>query len=95
MKLATQLKKLLKKKGLSVAQVSRATNVSSKKLYSWLNGSHPSSFDDIYLVVKYLETTFEYLLFDEYNNEKRPSITDFTEEINLGQLEIILRKPKT
>ena len=94
MKLANKLKKILKKKDLTVRQLSRAVKVSDKKIYSWLNNNHPSSIDDVKAVADYLEVSLDYLLFDETKFEKKATITDFREEINLGQLEIILRAPR-
>lgn len=95
MKLASQLKKLLKKKDLTVAQLARATGVSSKTIYSWINtNQNPQRLDDLKKVANELEVSLDYILFDETKFERKTSIADFKEEINLGLLEIILRKPK-
>lgn len=94
MKLALQLKKILKKKDLTVQQLSRSVKISDKKIYSWLNNQTPRNWDDVKLVADYLEVSLDYLLYDENKFEKKISIADFQDEINLGQLEIILRKPK-
>lgn len=54
----------------------------------------PKNLDDLKIVVDHFDCYLDYLLFDEVKFEKKASIEDFRNEINLGQLEIILRKPK-
>ena len=93
MKLANQLKKILKKKDLTVQQLSRAVKVSDKKIYSWLNNQNPRSLDDVKAVADYLEVSLDYLLFDETKFDKKLNIIDIKEELNIGNFEIILRKP--
>lgn len=93
MKLSSQLKKILKKNGLSVAQLSRAVKVSDKKIYSWLNNQSPRNLNDLKAVADYLEVSVDYLLFDEAKFEKKISISDFKEEISLGLLEVIIKRP--
>ena len=95
MKLPSQLKKLLKKRDITVAQLSRSTGVNSKTIYSWIDGQSPRILSDVKKIAEYFDVSLDYLLFDETKYEKKASISDFKDEINLGQLEIILRKPKT
>lgn len=94
MVLASQLKKLMAKSGQNVAQVSRATGTSSKMLYSWLDGSHPSDLNAVKKVADYFNVTLDFLLFNISKTEKKISIEDLKEEISLGVLELIVRKPK-
>ncbi len=94
MKLSVVLKKLLAKEDITVAKLSRSTGVSDKMLYSWLNKQNPKDLNSVKKVADYFKVSLDYLLFDESRFEKKTSIADFKEEINLGQLEIILRAPK-
>jgi transcriptional regulator with XRE-family HTH domain len=96
MKLPSQLKKILKKKDLTVAQLARHTGVSSKTIYSWINGQSPRNLDDLKAISTYLEVSLDYLLFDENKFEKKNlSISDFKDEISLGLLEVVIKRPKT
>ena len=95
MKLASQLKKILKKKDLTVQQLCRAVKgVSDKKIYSWLNSQTPRNLDDVKAVADYLGVSLDYLLYDETKFEKKISIEELKEEISLGVLELIVRTPK-
>ena len=92
--LASQLKKLMAKNGQTVAQLSRATGVSSKMLYSWLESSHPSDLNAVKTVADYYEVSLDFLLFNVSKSEKRISLEDIRDEISLGVLELVVRKPR-
>ncbi len=97
MKLGSQLKKILKKNDLTVAKLSRSTKVSSKSIYSWLQGQSPKDLDQVVVVAKFLNVSLDYLITDTVTSEPKLNIADIkniNEELNLGNFEIILRKPK-
>ena len=97
MKLAGQLKKILKKNDLTVAKLSRSTKVSSKAIYSWLQGQSPKDLDQVVIVAKFLNVSLDYLITDTLTTEPKLNIADIkniNDELNLGNFEIILRKPK-
>lgn len=58
-----QLQFLLKKNNLSIAELSRATNISAKTLHQWTYGHQPRNFHQVYQVAKYFNVSLEFLLF--------------------------------
>lgn len=93
MVLANQLKKLLMKHDLTVAKLSRVTGASQKTLHSWLDGKQPKKLIEVKRVADYFDVSLDYLLFNVTKHEKKISIEDLKEEISLGVLELIVRKP--
>lgn len=94
MVLASQLRKLLNKYDLSVAKLSRATGVTQKTLHSWIDGNQPKDLNAVRKVADYFDVSLDYLIFNINRHEKKISIEDLKEEISLGVLELIVRKPK-
>jgi len=65
MQLRKTLKILMQKKGLTIKRLSIETGISESTIKTWLGGSNPRSMRDVLKVAKHLETTLEYLLFEE------------------------------
>jgi len=86
-----QLKALIAKNDTTVAQVARATKISSKTIYQWLNGQSPRNLDQVKKVAVHFNVTLDYLAFGDEQKQQNP-ITDFKDEINAGFFEVILRK---
>ena len=63
MTLNKQLKNLLKDKDVTIAQLARATTISAKTLYQWLNGQSPKNLLQVRKVADYFEVTIDYLAF--------------------------------
>lgn len=95
MVLASQLKKLMNKHDLTVAKLSRVTGVSRKTLHSWIDGNQPKNLTDVKSVADYFDVSLDYFLFNVTKHDKKISIEDVKEEISLGVLELIVRRPKT
>lgn len=91
MTLNKQLKTLLHNKDVTVAQLSRATKISAKTLYQWLNGQSPKNLVQVRKVADYFEVTIDYLAFGILERSKS-EIADFRNEINVGHFEVILKK---
>lgn len=91
--LSRQLKNLLKDRDVTVAQLARATMISAKTLYQWLNGQSPKNLIQVRKVADYFKVTIDYLAFGvlQKNNSE---LTDYKTEINAGVFEVILRKQK-
>lgn len=94
MVIKTILKKLIKDKGISIAHLSRATKVPLQTLHGWLHGSEPKSLRQVKAVADYLEVDLDYLCFGIKPNDKKKSLEDFSEEINAGIFEVVLRRIK-
>ena len=93
MTLNKQLKTLLKEKDITIAQLARATKISAKTLYQWLNGQSPKNLVQVRKVADYFAVTIDYLAFGiiQKNNLE---LIDFKNEFNAGVFEVILRKQK-
>ena len=89
-----QLKKLLTENDTTVAQLARATKISSKTIYSWINGQSARDLDSLKNVSDHFNVSLDYLVFgiDEKNQKK--TFVEFQDEINTGVFEVILRRPK-
>lgn len=91
--LAKQLKDLLKQKDVTVAQLARATQLSSKTVYQWLNGQKPRDLNQVKKVADYFEVTIDFLAFGAVQ-VKKTTFEDLKDEINAGYFEVVLRKVK-
>lgn len=91
--LAKQLKDLLKKNDVTVAQLARATQLSSKTIYQWLNGQKPRDLTQLKKVSDYFSVSIDFLAFGIQAKSKN-DLSDFKDEINAGVFEVILRKSK-
>lgn len=92
MKLHMQLKNLLKKNDITVAQLSRATSVSNKTIYGWLDGLPPRNIKALKKVADHLDVSLDFLLFDDYKHNKEINLDDLKETLSIGHFEVILRK---
>jgi len=92
MQLRKTLKHLLTEKDLSVAQISRATGVSSRTIHNWLTGQTPGDVEQVKTVADHLKVSLDYLLFGV--DKRRDIISEFQDEINAGIFEVILRRVK-
>lgn len=92
MELKTILKKLIKDKGITIAALSRSTKVPLQTLHGWLQGSEPKSLKQVKKVADHLGVDLDYLCFGI--EPKKVDIRDYSEEINAGIFEVILRKVK-
>jgi transcriptional regulator with XRE-family HTH domain len=93
MKLATQLRYFLDQNDVTVSQLGRAVKVSPKTIYSWMSGQRPRDISQVKSIANYFEISLDQLLFGEMPN-KKIKFQDFTEEINAGHFEVILRRTK-
>ncbi len=91
--LAKQLKNLLHREDATVAQLARATKISAKTIYQWLQGQNPRDLKQVRKVADYFSVSIDFLAFGIEPKTKN-SFTDYSEEINAGQFEVILRKIK-
>jgi transcriptional regulator with XRE-family HTH domain len=72
-RLRQNLAALLKHKGMTAAELSRATGVAKQVLSDWMAGVQPRKLEQLYLVAKTLDVTLEDLCFaqeDELTTSK-------------------------
>lgn len=86
-----QLKDLLRRNDMTVAQLSRATNISAKTIYQWLNGQKPRDISQVKRLADHFGVSVDFIAFGVQHKSKK-EFSDFLEEINAGQFEVILRK---
>ena len=89
-----QLKSLITKNDTTVAQLARATKISSKTIYQWLHGQKPRDLNQVRRVADHFSVTIDYLAFGIVNNKTKSEFSDYADEINAGVFEVILRKKR-
>lgn len=95
-KLNTTLKRLLKDNDLTVAQLSRATKVPVQTIHNWIHGQDPRSFLQIKKIADFFKLTVDELVYGiqlKKTTCKEP-MNEFSEEINAGVFEVVLRRVK-
>ncbi len=91
-KLAKRLSTLLRDHDLTYAQLSRATGVPPQTLNNWAAGQDPRNIEQLKAVAEYFNISVDELCFGI--KEQKQSIQDFSEEINAGVFEVVLRRIK-
>ena len=81
---------LLEKRNISLAELSRQTNVPKSNLSSWLKGRSPN-LEQLDKVAQFLGTTMEFLAFGRKSKELQPTLI-YKLEVEKGRYEIIVRK---
>jgi transcriptional regulator with XRE-family HTH domain len=95
MKLSAQLKQLIKARGTTMTNVSRATSIPVQTLHSWVSGATPRDISAVKKVADYFDVSVDYLAFGMEPKAKRShAITELEDEINAGIFEVVLRKVK-
>ena len=90
--LSNNLRILLKQKGMTVLQLSRATNVPNSTIQNWLGGLEPRSLSHIKTVADYFDVSVDFLVYGEQRNRGRAVLSEYEDEINAGEFEVILRR---
>jgi transcriptional regulator with XRE-family HTH domain len=87
-----QLKHLLSTRDITVAQLSRATEVPAKTIYHWLHGQSPRNLVQVKKIADYFGVSLDFLLFGQL-----PPVTGIDHlksDILAGIFEVVLRKVK-
>ncbi len=87
-----QLKSLITQHDTTVAQLARATQISSKTIYQWMNGQKPRDLNQVRRVADHFSVTIDYLVFGIVYNKTQTEFKEYADEINAGVFEVILRK---
>lgn len=95
MELKTILKELIKKRGITITALSRATKVPLQTLHGWLQGSEPRSLKQVKSVADFFNVDLDYLCFGIEGEKNKNNITEFEDEINAGIFEVVLRRVRT
>lgn len=92
--LAHNLKRLLKENDLSVAQLSRSTKIPAQTLNNWLAGLEPRSISQVKVASQYFKMTLDELVYGEFKKTYDNKIEQYSDEINAGIFEVVLRRKK-
>lgn len=77
-----------------MAGLARATGIAPQTLNNWRAGQEPRSISQLKRVADYFEVSLDYLCFGK-ESMKKEIIEDFSDEINAGVFEVVLRRVKT
>ena len=92
MNLKIILKDLIEDRGITVTNLSKATQIPPQTIHNWLTGVEPRSFKQVKKVADFLGVTLDYLCFGIV--AKNNSIESYGDEINAGIFEVVLRRVK-
>ena len=94
MKLDKILKNLVKSRGITVSLLSKRTKVPVQTLHNWLSGMEPRSLRQVRKVADFFDVTIDYICFG-IEPSKVDSLQDYSDEINAGVFEVVLRRVKS
>lgn len=95
LQLANNLKKTLRAKDITAAQLSRATKIPAQTINNWLSGLEPRSMSQVKVVADYFETSIDELAYgSSLNKTQIEPMKQYEEEINAGLFEVVLRRVK-
>ncbi len=95
MRLAENLSLLVKRQNISVSSLAKKTNIPNQTIHNWINGYNPQNIDHLKQIANFFNVTIDQLCFssiDEIESDHSDPITHYTEEINAGLFEVILRR---
>lgn len=92
--LAQNLKHLLKEHDITVAQLSRATKVPAQTLNNWLAGLEPRSMGQVKKIASFFNSTLDEIAYGEIKKSYENKIEQYSDEINAGIFEVVLRRKK-
>ncbi len=93
MKLSNNLKTLMTKEKINLVELAQAAKVPKQTLHNWLSGAEPKSLDQVRAVANVFGLSIEELCYGE-KTKSRDSIEEYTQEINAGVFEVVLRRIK-
>lgn len=94
MELSKILKSLLEEQKISISKLSKETKVPVQTLHNWLSGMEPRSLRQVKLVAEHFDESIDFLCFG-VKKTSEPKLEQYTEEINAGKFEVVLRRIKT
>jgi transcriptional regulator with XRE-family HTH domain len=92
MNLKEQLDGLLSQRHISASELSKEVDIPKSTISDWLSGTSPKNIDQVKKVADYFEVSIDYLCFGQTQNQSE--ISEYTDEINAGVFEVVLRRIK-
>jgi len=93
MKLDKILRTLISNDGITISRLAQKTKVPVQTIHNWLSGMQPRSLTQVRKVADYFNVSIDYLCFG-IEPKKQNSIKDYSDEINAGVYEVVLRRIK-
>ena len=99
MRLKDNLRDLIKSQGITVAHLSRATKIPLQTIHGWLSGVEPRSLKQVKIIAEYFDQSIDELCFESSTSKKKKEskknkLEEYSEEINAGTFEVVLRRVK-
>ena len=95
MSLTKSLRRILNDKGITVAQLSRSSEVPAKTIYHWLAGQQPRKMEHIFKICDILNISVEELYGRPRKIQSEPEgATHLPLDMHAGVYEVILRPIK-
>ena len=96
MKLQSILKTLMKENDISTTALAKSLDIPISTLHGWLQGAEPKNIGQIKKVADYFSITVDELCFGISGKvgKSEQSIESFSDEINAGVFEVVLRRVK-
>lgn len=93
MNLAVNLRRILKRRDLTVARLARATKIPKTTLANWLNGSPPRKLNQVKSVADFLEISIDELCYSAKPTGMSKGLNQhYDEEVLEGLFEVVLRR---
>jgi transcriptional regulator with XRE-family HTH domain len=93
MQFAIVLKKLIRQRGLTTAELAHAVSISPKTISDWLAGSVPRDLNSVRACARYFHVSLHFILFGEEENlNGLPKEIVEKAELQPGRYEIIVRR---
>ena len=93
MRLKEQLEDLMVRHGINASTLSKISGVPKSTISDWLSGSNPKSIPQVKKVADHFGVSIDYLCFGESTN-KNSDLEEYSDEINAGVFEVVLRRVK-
>lgn len=91
MKLSSTLESLCKKKGITLAELARRSDVPKQTIHNWTTGRRSINPDQLKRVAQTLETSVHFLLFGEQDPFESPA-EEILKEIFSGDVRVTLHR---
>lgn len=98
-KLNLNLKRLLQESNLTPSQLAREVKVPVQSIHNWIHGQNPRSFEQIKKIADYFQVSVDELVYGPLDIPKRhlnatEPMKEYSDEINAGIYEVVLRRIK-
>lgn len=86
----------MKQASIGAPTLSKRTGVPRQTIANWIAGQSPQNLEDVRTVAKYFSMTIDELCFGRSlsTEPKRTKLEEYSDEINAGIFEVVLRRRK-